>query len=302
MRPRRNTWRAAVVAVTCGLVTLTTPAVAEEPTPTPTGHPEAFVSIEEGPTLTDTGTAYVQLRYTCYGDPTTVDATLSAEGAKASGSGAIPCEGEVDLPVGLRLTVPQGADGFAPGLYFAEFRANIPGQASLTTDVKIEVPPTLAPVTLTADASPEEVTKDKKIMVVGSVRRGLDGDLVSLRTALEFRPDGGDYRKIKSVTSSEQGLLKTEVTARRSGSFRFRYAGNPTTAPAVSNDDHIIVRPKPKAYRHCRALTRVYEHGVGRSGAKEKGLGVTSWTVDTATYAKNQRLDRDQDGVACERT
>jgi len=64
--------------------------------------------------------------------------------------------------------------------------------------------------------------------------------------------------------------------------------------------------PTPKKYANCAALNKVYKHGVGRKGAKDKVSGstkpVTNFTVYTATYNLNKaRLDRDKDGIACEK-
>ncbi|MFU8852102.1 excalibur calcium-binding domain-containing protein [Micromonospora sp. SL1-18] len=60
-----------------------------------------------------------------------------------------------------------------------------------------------------------------------------------------------------------------------------------------------------KRYANCTALNKVYKHGVGRKGAKDKVRGktkpVTNFTVNNAVYAKNTRLDRDRDGIACEK-
>jgi hypothetical protein len=73
--------------------------------------------------------------------------------------------------------------------------------------------------------------------------------------------------------------------------------------------------PKPASYRNCAALNAVYPHGVGKKGAKDHVSGktkpVTNFTVSTAVYSLNNGphvsggkeydLDRDNDGVACEK-
>lgn len=64
--------------------------------------------------------------------------------------------------------------------------------------------------------------------------------------------------------------------------------------------------PKPRAYTSCASLNAVYKHGVGRPGAKDKVSGrtaaVRTFTVDKKTYDLNaRRLDRDKDGIACEK-
>ncbi len=303
MPARRLTLPAAAAALTVGLATLAmpaTPALAAGPTAAPTDHPAAYVAIEEGPGLAFPRELSIKLRYSCYGDPTTVDVVVTAGAAVASGSTAITCQGETDLPAGLVLTVPEDAPGFPPGVYFVEVRRTIPGQVDEVDKVKVEGPPALAPVFVIADASPEEVVKGKQITIAGVIRRGSVGQLFSARTALEFRPDGGDWRKLKSVTSSDAGILQTTVKASKSGNFRFRYAGSAENEPTTSSADHVVVRPKPKAYKSCAALTKVYKHGVGKDGATEVGLGVTNWTRNSPTYKKNKKLDPDQDGVACE--
>jgi hypothetical protein len=60
-----------------------------------------------------------------------------------------------------------------------------------------------------------------------------------------------------------------------------------------------------KTYQNCTALNRVYKHGVGRKGAKDKVRGttkkVTNFKVSNALYQANKRSDRDKDGIACEK-
>jgi excalibur calcium-binding domain-containing protein len=62
---------------------------------------------------------------------------------------------------------------------------------------------------------------------------------------------------------------------------------------------------KPKTYANCTAMNKVYPHGVGRKGARDKVSGsakpVTNFRVDTALYNANTKSDRDKDGVACEK-
>ena len=68
-----------------------------------------------------------------------------------------------------------------------------------------------------------------------------------------------------------------------------------------------------KSYKNCTALNKVYKHGVGKKGAKDKTSGkrVTNFKVSNALYAHNdggkkrykgeKDLDRDNDGIACEK-
>lgn len=73
--------------------------------------------------------------------------------------------------------------------------------------------------------------------------------------------------------------------------------------------------PAAKSYLNCTALNKVYPHGVGKAKAKDKVTGrakpVTTFTRSDAVYARNdggtkryageRDLDRDNDGVACEK-
>ena len=62
--------------------------------------------------------------------------------------------------------------------------------------------------------------------------------------------------------------------------------------------------PKPKKYADCKALNKVYPHGVGRTAAakdKTSGVKVTTFKVDKAVYDLNTARDRDKDKIACEK-
>ena len=63
-------------------------------------------------------------------------------------------------------------------------------------------------------------------------------------------------------------------------------------------------------YKNCKALNKVHASGVAKPGAhdtkkvKGKKVAVTTSgvpTYDAALYKKNKKLDRDKDGIACER-
>ena len=60
-------------------------------------------------------------------------------------------------------------------------------------------------------------------------------------------------------------------------------------------------------YKNCTAFHKKYPHGVGKSGAKDKTSSkpVTNFKKSTKIYkaamSKNKGLDRDKDGIACEK-
>ncbi len=68
-----------------------------------------------------------------------------------------------------------------------------------------------------------------------------------------------------------------------------------------------------KHYPSCKALNKDYSHGVGRKGARDKTSGerVTNFTRNNKLYSYNDGagtnprehdLDRDNDGIACEKS
>lgn len=60
-------------------------------------------------------------------------------------------------------------------------------------------------------------------------------------------------------------------------------------------------------FKNCTALNKVYAHGVGKSNARDKTSGkpVTNFKKSTSLYKKvmgyRKSLDRDKDGIACEK-
>lgn len=63
----------------------------------------------------------------------------------------------------------------------------------------------------------------------------------------------------------------------------------------------------PRLYKNCTNLNKRYPHGLGRLGARDKTSGepVTSFKRSTRLYriaiSYNKGLDRDKDGIACEK-
>ena len=83
-------------------------------------------------------------------------------------------------------------------------------------------------------------------------------------------------------------------------------ASAPAAAPtAASHSSTVSTAVAPKKYPNCAALTKVYKHGVAKKKGvvdKTKGKRVTTYTVNPKVYNLNYRnLDRDHDGIACEK-
>jgi uncharacterized membrane protein len=63
----------------------------------------------------------------------------------------------------------------------------------------------------------------------------------------------------------------------------------------------------PAKWKNCTTVNKTYKHGVGKKKAKDKtsGKAVTTFTRSDKLYAEamraNKGLDRDKDGIACEK-
>jgi Excalibur calcium-binding domain len=55
-------------------------------------------------------------------------------------------------------------------------------------------------------------------------------------------------------------------------------------------------------YKNCTAMNKVYPGGVARSGAVNIGGSTKNQPIfDNSIYLSNRKLDRDKDGIACEK-
>ena len=85
----------------------------------------------------------------------------------------------------------------------------------------------------------------------------------------------------------------------------------PTSAAVQSSDapasGPAIAAAMPPFYKNCTAFNKKYPHGVGKLKAKDKTSGdpVTTFKRSTKIYnlaaSYNKGLDRDKDGIACEK-
>lgn len=71
---------------------------------------------------------------------------------------------------------------------------------------------------------------------------------------------------------------------------------------ATVSTKSVVTKKKAKKFKNCTALNKVYKHGVGKPGAKDKSRGkcrVTTFKKSAALYKANKKMDRDKDGIAC---
>ncbi len=88
------------------------------------------------------------------------------------------------------------------------------------------------------------------------------------------------------------------------------FAVTPTaTAEPIAEPSASVFAPTALKYKfkNCTALNKVYKHGVGKSNAHDRtsGTPVTNFKHSTKLYKKiigyRKGLDRDKDGIACEK-
>jgi|CXWJ01.1.fsa_nt_gi hypothetical protein len=74
-------------------------------------------------------------------------------------------------------------------------------------------------------------------------------------------------------------------------------------APTAVAGQAVAAKVTVKKFKNCTALNKTYKHGVGKPGAKDKTSGkrVTNFKKSAALYNANKHLDRDKDGIACEK-
>jgi len=101
---------------------------------------------------------------------------------------------------------------------------------------------------LTANATPEPVTKGKTLTVTGTLTRAnwetsKYSGYTSQSVALQFRAKGSDtYTTVKTVTSGTAGALKTTVKASADGYYRYKFAGTTTTGAKTAAGDFVDVK------------------------------------------------------------
>jgi hypothetical protein len=100
------------------------------------------------------------------------------------------------------------------------------------------------------DAEPETVAAGAAITLTGWLERAkldageLESDVepLSAPVVVQYRADGAArYGDVRTVRSAADGSVTATVTAKRSGTWRLRYAGDATHAASHSREDHVTV-------------------------------------------------------------
>jgi hypothetical protein len=135
-----------------------------------------------------------------------------------------------------------------------------------------------------------------------------------IHAGFDFRIDLGPFAPFGTIAKSGPFPIRGDVNLKLchpsnfGASLRlpddcFVPAPAPTATPTPS-----VITPQPKAptpikYKNCAALQKVYKGGVAISSksVNKGGKIKLSPTVNAKVYNLNKSLDRDKDGLACER-
>lgn len=123
-------------------------------------------------------------------------------------------------------------------------------------------------------------------------------------------------KTLKSTLTINKGQATFSASNVNAGkhTYTVSYRGTTEVSPGSAKVTITVRAPvKLVSYQKCADLQKIHPHGVGRSGATDKtsGTPVTTFLRHTALYQRNdgqspkytgeRDLDRDNDGIACEK-
>ena len=107
-------------------------------------------------------------------------------------------------------------------------------------------------------------------------------------------------------------MNKAIIAGVASGALLLGGAGVAQAAPATASvQGAVVTKAQPKKFKNCTAMNRVFKGGVAKkksaknmktvNGKKVKANSKYKPKVSAKWYRLNKGLDRDKDGIACER-
>jgi Excalibur calcium-binding domain. len=150
-------------------------------------------------------------------------------------------------------------------------------------------------------ASAPKVAYNKKVTLKGSVTYGSSRKALKGKTlTVYFDPDGAlPKKKVGTVKTNSKGQFSKSFRQKVPGTWTVTWKGN-SSYKKVSRSVSTTV--KPHKYSSCAKLNKDYPGGVAKSSSAAWKHGEDHEPlVFKALYTKNKHLDRDKDGVTCER-
>ncbi len=125
-------------------------------------------------------------------------------------------------------------------------------------------------------------------------------DAVAIASMVSDKSDGLDYGTLIDTSGFLTAPNPAAPVALR---FDVLTDPNPTPTPTPTPSNKAKPAPKPIKYKNCGALQKFYAGGVALSSQSVNKGGKIKLkpTVNARVYNLNKSLDRDKDGLACER-
>jgi hypothetical protein len=141
------------------------------------------------------------------------------------------------------------------------------------------------------------VHQGQALTVIGSIRPAEVGTLT-----LQYSANGGNPW-VTQLGRTTDAAGNTTAVFKPSATRYYRWVGYDISGRPISAAARPTVFPSLRTYPNCAGLNAHYAHGVGRPNASDRGSApVRNFLPSTAEYnLVAPRLDRDRDGIACER-
>ena len=121
-----------------------------------------------------------------------------------------------------------------------------------------------------------------------------------------------EYRKVRGRTWTALQILDPEATSTRisgfsSGSYEFKVSAISSRGTSAATSIVVgVIQLAMTTYASCESLNGTYDLRAGVSkSSRSRNSGATAYgspLVSSSLYRKNQSLDVDRDGIACEAT
>lgn len=141
------------------------------------------------------------------------------------------------------------------------------------------------------------------VYVNGLVKQDYSTGLINShgRTVYLQRKVNGAWQSMLSRVTDWSGRFTVGFVSVVSYQYRLVVTANSGawgTASGTATPAVLVVK-----FANCTDAHRYYPHGIGKSGAHDhtSGTPVTTFYVSTSLYLANTGLDRDRDGIACEK-
>jgi hypothetical protein len=223
---------------------------------------------------------------------------------------------QLSIALGVLSLGANAGDGYS----YQQLGVSSVAQSGLTVTLdSISIVPKAGSTQLVVSYTQKNNTSDKKLDEGSFKLFFTDGTSEAQYGAFNsFFPDGGNTRSYtwEWLNGKEPWLIEWEAGffAKTPTNVGLKWkigtsypAATPVATPVPSDTtaapSPAAKTPVPVKYKNCSALNKVYTGGVAKSAkwVNKGGKIKQKPTLNAKTYNLNKGLDRDKDGIACER-